>query len=64
VFLVYATTANYAQVRWWQAAFMPVGGLLFAYAIARSTWLALRRGGIVWRGTFYPLAELRKGRAR
>jgi len=64
VFLVYATTANYAQVRWWQAAFMPVGGLFFAYAIARSTWLALRRGGIVWRGTFYPLAELRKGRAR
>jgi len=64
VFLVYATTANYAQVRWWQAAFMPVGGVLFAYSIAHSTWLALRRGGIVWRGTFYPLAELRKGRAR
>ncbi|HKQ19378.1 MAG TPA: glycosyltransferase family 2 protein [Candidatus Eisenbacteria bacterium] len=64
VFLVYATTANYAQVRWWQAIFMPLGGLLFGYAIARSTVLALRRGGIVWRGTFYPLSELRKGRAR
>jgi len=64
VFLVYSTTANYAQVRWWQAAFMPVGGVLFGVAIARSTWLALRRGGIVWRGTFYPLAELRKGRVR
>jgi len=64
VFLVYSTTANYAQVRWWQAAFMPIGGLLFGFAIARSTWLALRRGGIVWRGTFYALAELRKGRAR
>jgi glycosyltransferase involved in cell wall biosynthesis len=64
VFLVYTTTSNYAQVRWWQAVFMPVGGLLFGYAILRSTYLALRRGGIVWRGTFYPLAELRKGRAR
>lgn len=64
VFLVYSTTANYAQVRSWQAVFMPVGGLLFGYAILRSTYLALRRGGIVWRGTFYPLAELRKGRAR
>lgn len=64
VFLVYATTANYAQVRWWQAIFMPLGGLFFGYAIARSTVLALRRGGIVWRGTFYPLKELRKGRAR
>ena len=64
VFLAYSTTANYAQVRWWQAVFMPVGGILFGYAILRSTYLALRRGGIVWRGTFYPLAELRKGRAR
>ena len=64
VFLVYTTTSNYAQVRWWQAVFMPLGGLFFGYAIVRSTWLALRRGGIVWRGTFYPLAALRKGRAR
>lgn len=37
----------------------PVAALLFAYAVARATYLTLRRGGITWRGTFYPLALLR-----
>ena len=37
----------------------PVAALLFAYAIARATYLTLRQGGISWRGTFYPLALLR-----
>lgn len=33
--------------------------VLTAYAIARSMVLALSRGGIYWRGTFYPLQLLR-----
>ncbi len=28
-------------------------------ALARSAWVTLRRGGVMWRETFYPLAELR-----
>ncbi len=32
-----------------------------AYAIVRSAVLTLRRGGVRWRDTFYPLAELRAG---
>ena len=33
-------------------------------ALAHSTLSAVRRGGIRWRGTFYPLAVLRAGRFR
>ena len=39
----------------------PVSSVLFVYILLRSTFLTLARGGIVWRGTFYPLQELRKG---
>jgi len=38
----------------------PVASLLMAYTILRSTVLTAGRGGVVWRGTFYPLAELKK----
>lgn len=34
--------------------------LLVAYSFLRSMILALIRGGVVWRGTLYPLAELRR----
>lgn len=37
----------------------PLAGPLFIYVVARSAWLAERRGGIYWRGTFYRLEELR-----
>jgi hypothetical protein len=29
--------------------------------LLRSTVVTLRQGGIVWRDTFYPLEELRRG---
>jgi len=37
----------------------PAGALLTALAIARSTLVTLVQGGVEWRGTFYPLGELR-----
>jgi glycosyltransferase involved in cell wall biosynthesis len=39
---------------------LPVGALLLAYATLRSMVLTLVRGGVVWRDTFYPLADLRR----
>jgi len=40
----------------------PACALLFSGVIVRSTALALLRGGIYWRGTFYPLSLLKRGR--
>jgi hypothetical protein len=39
----------------------PIGALIFAWMLARSTIVTLWQGGIVWRGTFYPLKELKRG---
>jgi len=39
----------------------PLGALLFAYMLLRSTVVTLRQGGIFWRGTFYALEELKRG---
>ena len=39
----------------------PVGAALFFYMLLRSTVVTLRQGGIVWRDTFYPLEELKRG---
>ena len=40
--------------------FFPIGTLLFAYTMLRSMTLILWRGGVLWRGTLYPLATLRR----
>jgi len=39
----------------------PLGAFLCAFIAARSTFLTLRQKGIYWRGTFYPLEDLRRG---
>jgi glycosyltransferase involved in cell wall biosynthesis len=39
----------------------PLGAVIFAYMLLRSTVVTLRQGGIIWRETFYPLEELRRG---
>jgi hypothetical protein len=39
----------------------PLGAAIFGYMLLRSTIVTLRQGGIVWRETFYPLDELRRG---
>jgi glycosyltransferase involved in cell wall biosynthesis len=39
----------------------PIGAMLFCYMIARSVAVTLWQGGVTWRGTFYPLKELKRG---
>ena len=62
VFLAYHEASRNARIGWWQALLMPVGVLLFNYALLRSMAITLARGGVAWRGTFYSLEELKRGR--
>src|SRR3989440_448926 len=39
----------------------PLGALLFSYMLIRSTVVTLKQGGIIWRDTFYPLEDLKRG---
>ena len=39
----------------------PAGAAIFIYMLLRSTVVTLRQGGIIWRGTFYELEELKRG---
>lgn len=39
----------------------PIGAVLFAYMLLRSTAVTLWHGGVTWRGTFYRLEELKRG---
>jgi hypothetical protein len=40
---------------------LPLGATIFSYMLLRSTLITLKQGGIIWRDTFYPLDELRRG---
>ena len=39
----------------------PIGALIYMWMLLRSTVITLWRGGVIWRDTFYPLSELKKG---
>lgn len=50
------------RLRPWLAPLYPVAALITAWIIGAAIGRTLLRGGIEWRGTFYPLAELKKNR--
>ena len=50
------------RLRPWLAPLYPVAALITGYIIGAAIARTLLRGGIEWRGTFYPLAELKKNR--
>lgn len=39
----------------------PLGSVILSYMLLRSTVVTLSQGGIIWRDTFYPLDELKRG---
>jgi hypothetical protein len=55
-------TARRGVGRWHVALGMPVSVLILTALYIRSVYLTLRRRGIMWRDSFYPLAELRRNR--
>ncbi len=46
------------------ALLSPLGRFVLPLALLRSTLCTTWRGGVSWRGTLYPLRELRRGQAR
>ena len=44
----------------WNVLAAPLAAAVFVFALLRSTVVTLRQGGVVWRGTFYPLGDLRR----
>ena len=61
VALIYLCMSRYSLISPLYVVLHPISTTLFAYTLLRSMFLALGRGGVVWRGTKYPLEELRKG---
>ena len=61
LFLLYCGMARRSAVPFYYFFLHPVSTTLFMYTLVRSMIHALWNDGIVWRGTKYPLDELRKG---
>ena len=61
MFLLYAGVWRKVEIEPWYFFLHPVATLIFIYTMLRSTYFALRHRGVEWRGTFYPLDELRRG---
>ena len=57
---LYIATSRFSRIPAWTALASPIAVIGFIYSLLRSMIITLRQGGVIWRGTFYPLAELRK----
>lgn len=56
----YRLYGRYSGIGLRAAALFPVGSAVMIFAVLRSMVVSLRQGGVLWRGTFYPLGELRR----
>jgi GT2 family glycosyltransferase len=57
---LYGLSSRTSQLSPLYAVLFPVGAGLMLYSMVRSMVVTLRDGGVTWRGTFYPLGELRR----
>ena len=61
MFLIYVGMSIRSRIPPYYFVLHPIATVMFVYTLLRSTILTLWNGGVVWRGTKYPLEELRKG---
>jgi cellulose synthase/poly-beta-1,6-N-acetylglucosamine synthase-like glycosyltransferase len=59
----YRLLSSHSGISTWYALFFPFSAIVFAFTLLRSMLITLKQGGIIWRSTFYSLAELRKNAA-
>ena len=60
MFSIYAGMSKQSDVPPYYFVLHPVSTTLFVYTMLRSMIVTLGRGGVEWRGTFYPLEELKR----
>ena len=60
----YGHFASYHRNGWLMAPALPAAAFLYLFSLWRSAVLTLRRKGVVWRETFYPLEDLRRGSSK
>ena len=58
--MLYRLAGRLSGISAWYVVLFPISTSLFIYSLLRSMFVTLKQGGVTWRGTFYPLAELRK----
>ena len=61
MFGLYAGIWRRDEISPWYFLLHPVSTVLFIYTILRSMCVTLWNGGVEWRGTFYPLDQLKRG---
>jgi glycosyltransferase involved in cell wall biosynthesis len=61
MFLIYLGMSFKSSIPSYYFFLHPVSTMLFEYTLLRSMFLTLWDDGVTWRGTKYPLEELRKG---
>lgn len=61
MFLIYVGMSRRSPIPSYYFLLHPVSSALFVYTLLRSMFLTLWNDGITWRGTKYPLEELRRG---
>ena len=57
---LYVLSSRSSQISPLYGTFFPIAAVLAVYSMLRSMIVTVLRGGVTWRGTFYPLAELRE----
>jgi hypothetical protein len=62
IVIIFWISARYSGARLAYVLAFPASALLFAYIIWRSALLAVIRGTVTWRGTVYPLSQMRANR--
>ena len=57
---VYRSSTGFSGMPRWTMAGFPVATVLLIYSMLRSMAVTIWSGGVMWRGTLYPLGELRQ----